>query len=659
MREKNRVQFSKTKLATLALVSLLSFSVIVIYAVTQTMISNYGSLLAITFSNAGITSTVPSEPCTFYVYCTALSGNLSHFIFGTNNTGSWVNDTAVAFAKGVTSAWANITKILNSTANMKVQWNVWANNTDNAWSALGTQTLTISASSLIEAKSGSVRDIQDAIDYAISIGAAGVQIPAGNWLFDANGNTHVSFNVPSNGFKIQGMGINETILHLADANESSASTTIMFQITGTSGGMLEITGITFRGRGDSNVNIGAGDVGIAVVSCRDFRIHHCRFDGKLGRDGIQVVAISWMGGNEAFGCRGVIDHCQFADIFVAKAFDRNTGWQYGVYVGWYAGFNPDLWVDDVWDVAGKYDDLNFSIYVEDCTFSEVRHAIVCEHGGVWVFRHNNVTSISDYYTSGSVDHHPYRSYGDGSRWGEAYENILMDEGLWIGSGGGLWFNNTINSRQHAYSIIQGETSDPNCYPRCAVQDVYIWNNTVINAPGGAWYISNQGRIDPVYYTRAPSAEQGEVDYEPYPYPHPLTLSGMSSQYSNLGFNTTQAGSDYTFNSLTLLATGSPTSFSYNKVAKLLMFDITFGNDKRQSVVNWETSASAISLNEIWPSILLTYQKVGIATCTAVQLMLRGKIPRVIWKNLAVLIHNIGKNFGPKSHFFVQHLVDMF
>jgi len=379
---------------------------------------------------------------------------------------------------------------------------------------------------LIQAESGYLEDVQEAIDLALAGGVGGIAIPAGNWLFDANGNTHVSFNVPSSGFKIQGAGINQTILYLAPATANSASTTIMFQISGTSGGELEITGITFRGRGDSNVAIGAGDIGVRVISCKDFRIHHCRFDGKLGDAGISAVAINWMGGNEAFGCKGVIDHCEFADIFVQKCFDRGTGWNYGVYVGWYADYQPSRWIGNIWDVAGRYDELPFVIYVEDNTFSGVRHAIVTEHGGIFVFRHNKVTEIVDYLTSASVDHHPYRSYGDGCRWGEVYDNELADEGLWIGSGGGLWFRNTIDSRAHAFFLQQGETSDPNTYPRCAVKDLYVWDNTVIRAPGGVWYINNAGRIAPVYYQRAPSAAQGEIDYVPYSYPHPLTLGAM-------------------------------------------------------------------------------------------------------------------------------------
>lgn len=378
---------------------------------------------------------------------------------------------------------------------------------------------------LIQALSGSLEDVQEAINTALAQGAEGIEIPIGDFLFDADGNRRISFNVPVAGFKIKGQGILPLtcILHLAPAISSTSPQTAMITAIGTSGGKLEFTGITLRGRGESNVAIGAGDIGLVVVSCRDFRVHHSRFDGKLGRDGIQAVALSWMGGDEDFGCRGVIDHCDFDDIFVQRAFDRNTGWQYGVYVAWYADFQPARWVDDVWSLAGKYDELPFIIYIEDCTFSDIRHAVVTEHAGVFVFRHNKVLDITDYMTSGSVDHHPYRDYGDGCRWGEVYDNELNGEGLWIGSGGGLWFRNTIDSRAHAYFLQQGETSSPNTYPRCAVKDLYIWDNIIIDAPGGVYYINNAGRIAPVKYERAPSASQGEIDYEPYPYPHPLTL----------------------------------------------------------------------------------------------------------------------------------------
>lgn len=61
-------------------------------------------------------------------YWTDLS-NLSMFIFSTNITGVWLNDTAVPFVNG----WANVTK--TSPSHAVVGWQFFANDTSNNWNS--------------------------------------------------------------------------------------------------------------------------------------------------------------------------------------------------------------------------------------------------------------------------------------------------------------------------------------------------------------------------------------------------------------------------------------------------------------------------------------------------------------------------------------------
>jgi len=87
-----------------------------------------------TWSNPGTNSTTPGQPALFYVAWDDNVG-LSGFIFGTNNTGTWVNDTWAAMSG--TSNWSNATKTLNSTPGIVVQWRVWANDTSDNWNDTG------------------------------------------------------------------------------------------------------------------------------------------------------------------------------------------------------------------------------------------------------------------------------------------------------------------------------------------------------------------------------------------------------------------------------------------------------------------------------------------------------------------------------------------
>jgi len=91
-------------------------------------------------SDVNVNSTLAGQPSEFVVKWTSPNLNLSHGIYGTNNTGTWNNDTAVALTGTVD--WLNTTKTLNTTANLRVEWRVWANDTDNQWGDTGICDLT-------------------------------------------------------------------------------------------------------------------------------------------------------------------------------------------------------------------------------------------------------------------------------------------------------------------------------------------------------------------------------------------------------------------------------------------------------------------------------------------------------------------------------------
>lgn len=83
-----------------------------------------------TYSNKQVNSTLAGQPALFSLLVdddTALDPN-GQYVFSTNNSGTWENDTAVNFT--ATPSWANVTKTLNSTSGTSV-WYKWYI-TDNA-----------------------------------------------------------------------------------------------------------------------------------------------------------------------------------------------------------------------------------------------------------------------------------------------------------------------------------------------------------------------------------------------------------------------------------------------------------------------------------------------------------------------------------------------
>jgi hypothetical protein len=102
---------------------------------------SYNGPMAPTCSNISASSTSVGLPCQFSSYWTAYSpAALSGYIFGTNNTGSWVNQTWTSLSG--TTAWENVTATICNTVGVIVQYEWWTNDTLNVWANSGLQSLT-------------------------------------------------------------------------------------------------------------------------------------------------------------------------------------------------------------------------------------------------------------------------------------------------------------------------------------------------------------------------------------------------------------------------------------------------------------------------------------------------------------------------------------
>ena len=98
-----------------------------------------------TYSNIGASTLLAGQPCTFSCLW-ADETNMSGYIFGTNNTGTFTNESWTSTWSNwptTTSAWANVTKTLNATAGIAVQYEWWANDTNNNWNNTGIQSLIV------------------------------------------------------------------------------------------------------------------------------------------------------------------------------------------------------------------------------------------------------------------------------------------------------------------------------------------------------------------------------------------------------------------------------------------------------------------------------------------------------------------------------------
>lgn len=214
-----------------------------------------------------------------------------------------------------------------------------------------------------------------------------------------------------------------------------------------------------------------------------------------------------------------------------------------------------------------------------------RGAIDCFRGGQYVFRYNNVTDFFPLTHGGLTDStiYPVR----GCRSMEIYGNtftmsskiIYRPEATLIYGGAALIFNNTYNMNRRTERAISltnqrdgagrdasyptykscdgthpwdgngsdqtgwlcrdqpGAGKDPvspvwpvlnsgNPYPAQTREPVYVWGNIYNNRGYGASDVagSTHVQLDRDYFLRAPQSGDIPYPYQPYTYPHPLTMT---------------------------------------------------------------------------------------------------------------------------------------
>jgi hypothetical protein len=353
---------------------------------------------------------------------------------------------------------------------------------------------TISTSS-ITAKSGSIDDLQVAIDTAHANGIGTVHIPAGTFVFNPNGTMHdgTPAGVTSfGGINIIGAGSDKTILQ-----ETVDTVHTMIHVDGSNGLPYEISGIRFQGYVGSE---SYSNTGIVLQGSTDYRVDNCWFDSFSGTAVIGQSSV-----------RGVVDHNNFSNSYKTAA-PGNWTWGYGVLV-W--DLNPAAWSSDA-SLLGQYYGATDIVYVEYNNFTQMRHCVTNSQNGYYVARFNTITNEIP-WNFGSIDVH---GFNDG-RGCEAYNNTITatpgynaGQAAWLRGGTNTVFNNTFVNEAYGV-IIEYEGGTPRDDP---VNNTYIWSNTMV---GGGAAFSNGA---PATYTENVNyflyARPG---YTPFTYPHPLTL----------------------------------------------------------------------------------------------------------------------------------------
>jgi hypothetical protein len=136
-------------------------------------------------------NTIAGQSATFSIYIndsTALHPN-GQYIFSTNNTGTWINDSAVNFTS--TPSWANISKTLNSTVGAVVgyRWYIKdnANNSNNTiMYQLTTNTTTDTTPPTYSQNQTNTTEAGTSATFSININDSTALHPNGQYIFSTN-----------------------------------------------------------------------------------------------------------------------------------------------------------------------------------------------------------------------------------------------------------------------------------------------------------------------------------------------------------------------------------------------------------------------------------------------------------------------------------------
>lgn len=394
----------------------------------------------------------------------------------------------------------------------------------------------------VTANSGSIADIQAAINLVAAAGGGTVHIPAGNFTFNPPaGRAGVTVYA---GVNLVGAGMNQTWL----IETQSTNSTMMVadgrydhaghMLTKNTQKPIVIEGISFLGFVPSVSNaetVVEKSTGLAVTCVKDFVVYDCSFLNFVSCG----ITTNENDGHSPplFWLRGVISHCVFDQPYKDDYNIASRIWGYGIICsGSNVGSDSPL-SDKTW---GQYDTVPFPAdltYIEDCNFSRCRHSVsgTVNFGAHYVVRYCNFYQEACDGYGAYIDMHP----GDIHESVEAYGNTLyglpvgirdittyngsyspntlgawITKGIILRGGSGLIYDNTIiDCARIGVGLTIDDPSTPTDY-------VWIWGNIITYPNSGSGTSIDLDSVAHAYL-RAPNQQQDGFTYTPYPYPHPL------------------------------------------------------------------------------------------------------------------------------------------
>jgi len=540
-----------------------------------------------TFTVQAVNTTIASDNCLFS--CLVEDNVAVDFgIFGTNNTGPWVNETATDISG--TSDWINFTKALNNTNGNIVQYEWWANDTENSWANSGIQQLTIGTAShdltikslpvsvtytinstisgaLVNAASGSAADIQTGINAIVAAGGIGtVNIPTGTFNFYVYGQTWTPIYIPC-GVNLIGaapnaadsnlkVGVSKATLGVPASWNTilvmpyEAGTVTWFTMGNGSQSLTvssRFANIKLKGYRSTNTSSTSQNRGITIYGILNFRIDHCMFENIAGG---AVMIPCWYQQN--LYVSGVIDHCNITNLVgydnLANYVLSNIGYGIEIQRAYHPdpGFSQPMPFDQPMTMLGQY--TNHTVFIENNYFSLWRHCVSSGHSGYYIFRYNWINADDAHY---SLDVHGLRdaeSGRSGAQGIEVYENNFTASVDWYGvmqdgGGYGVFFNNVIDSTHQFVTLYNEDAVSSSTWH---LMNFFMWGNSGTWTPSVTYptgTIDDTNRNVTIDWTR-PAGSYGGASYPnvsaswfiswyvPYLYPLPLTVSSMYSGATN-------------------------------------------------------------------------------------------------------------------------------
>jgi len=349
----------------------------------------------------------------------------------------------------------------------------------------------------IVADSGLLSDIQAAVNAADTAGKKNVWIPQGRFPLPLDG----SFVTVPEGINIYG---DNTVLALEEeAPTRETSAFIQFVGSGRQDITTQISGVRFEGFREKDINSVTMYSGISLTNIFNFRVDHSDFQNIAG-NGVRVLGLH---------SRGVIDHCNLVNTAgVPNPYDappRSVG--YGVHIT--RGGTCSEWETDITKVLGQ--NTAYTVFIEDCHFEKWRHCVSSNNGAHYVLRHCTGDGCFGY---GDVDSHG-TSVLVGTRAIEVYNNEFINQVdppgqadfIWVRGGAAAIFNNNLLTYRYFLVMINEGTVE-----KCWVHDVYVYDNIIDAAQ--LYSITGGVIVEGIdFHFSKPTW------YEPYTYPHPLTL----------------------------------------------------------------------------------------------------------------------------------------